>query len=218
MTGAERRYGNSVRDSDGGSGRGSDRGGGRGSSSEQTQGLGQRPGAEIRFCEAVMVTSGSFRSRHSRWAADVKRKPVKLVRSTLDIGCLTGSREGMNDPEVTMSNVLTNTNLVAHERALEAAGIALALVRRVPAPFKSLADHVIRAASSFPANLSEGHGRFGRDRLNHWRIAYGSAKEVDTFLRLLVNAGVIDNARTNIALGLFDQVRAMTWRLIHPTE
>ena len=109
-----------------------------------------------------------------------------------------------------------HNGLIAHTTALEAAGRALALVRRVPAPFRSLADQVIRAASSVAANLSEGHGRVGRDRFNHWRIAYGSAKEVDTFLRLLANAGVVDRGQTNVALDLFDQVRAMTWRLLHP--
>jgi four helix bundle protein len=122
----------------------------------------------------------------------------------------------MNDPEVTMLDTLPKNGLIAHSTALEAAGLALALVRRVPAPFRSLADQVIRAASSVAANLSEGHGRIGRDRFNHWRIAYGSAKEVDTFLRLLANAGVVDQEQTNVALGLFDQVRAMTWRLLHP--
>ena len=40
--------------------------------------------------------------------------------------------------------------------------------------------------------------------------------EVDTFLRLLANAGVVDQAQTNVALEPFDQVRAMTWRLLHP--
>jgi hypothetical protein len=30
----------------------------------------------------------------------------------------------MNDPEVTMANALTNKNLIAHEKALEAAGIS----------------------------------------------------------------------------------------------
>ncbi|MCP4898221.1 MAG: four helix bundle protein [bacterium] len=100
--------------------------------------------------------------------------------------------------------------------ALEAAGIALALVRRVPAPFKSIADQVIRSASSVPANLSEGHGRFGRDRIHHYRIAYGSAKEVDVHLRLLLGAGVLNKSGANTALDLFDSVRAMTWRLIHP--
>ena len=46
----------------------------------------------------------------------------------------------------------------------------------------------------------------------------GSAKEVDTFLRLLANAGVVDTAHISVALELFDQVRAMTWRLLHPTS
>jgi len=56
----------------------------------------------------------------------------------------------------------------------------------------------------------------GRDRLNHWRIAYGSAKEVDTFLRPLANAGVVDKRQANFALELFDKLRVMTWRLLHP--
>ena len=122
----------------------------------------------------------------------------------------------MNDPEVTMLDALPNSNLIAHCKALEAAGSAINLVVRVPAPFKSLADQVIRSASSVPANLSEGHGRSGRDRVHHWRIAYASAKEVDSHLRLLANAGAVDVSRANSALQLFDQVRAMTWRLLHP--
>lgn len=122
----------------------------------------------------------------------------------------------MNNTKKTMSHALPNNTLIAHSKALEAAGMSIALVTRVPAPLKSLADQVIRSASSVPANLSEGHGRAGRDRTHHYRIAYASAKEVDTHLRLLSEAGAIDKARTNIALDLFDQVRAMTWRLINP--
>jgi four helix bundle protein len=71
-------------------------------------------------------------------------------------------------------------------------------------------------ASSVPANLSEGHGRSGRDRNHHWRIAYSSAKEVDTHLRLLTGAGAIDCAQATTAIQLFDEVRALTWRLLHP--
>ena len=123
---------------------------------------------------------------------------------------------GMNNQEVIMLNPVQQPGLIAHHKALEAAGIAIALVLRVPAPLKSLADQVIRSASSVPANLAEGHGRFGRDRLHHWRIAYGSAKEVDTHLRLLSGSGAIDADRTDSALQLFDEVRAITWRLLHP--
>ncbi len=122
----------------------------------------------------------------------------------------------MNDPEVTMSKAVTNTNLAALEKALEAAGVAIKLVMRVPAPLKSIADQVIRSASSVPANLAEGHGRFGRDRQHHWRIAYASAKEVDSHLRLLAAAGAVNGIGAENALETFDQVRAMTWRLLNP--
>jgi four helix bundle protein len=87
---------------------------------------------------------------------------------------------------------------------------------RVPAPLKSIADQLIRSASSVPANLAEGHGRSGRDRQHHWRIAYASAKEVDSHLRLLAAAGAVHGLVAEHALGTFDEVRAMTWRLLNP--
>ncbi|MCP4900554.1 MAG: four helix bundle protein [bacterium] len=121
----------------------------------------------------------------------------------------------MNDTEETMHDSKSSNQLEAYKVALEAAALTLALVRRVPAPFKSLADQLIRAASSVPANLAEGHGRFGRDRYNYWRIAYGSAKEVDVFLHLLVGSGSINSPEADAVIQLFDRVRAMTWRLIH---
>ncbi len=139
-------------------------------------------------------------------------RPAK-GRQTLDTGPLTSIRVSMNDPEVTSPS---NTNLVAYTKALEAAGIAIKLVMRVPAPLKPIPDQVIRSASSVPANIAEGHGRFGRDRLNHWRIAYASAKEVDSHLRLLAAAGAVNGIGAENALETFDQVRAMTWRLLNP--
>jgi four helix bundle protein len=122
----------------------------------------------------------------------------------------------MNDPEVTMPRRRANTDLIAHAKALDAAGTAIKLVMRVPSPLKPIADQVIRSASSVPANLAEGHGRSGRDRIHFWRIAYASAKEVSSHLRLLVAARAVNRSATNIALDGFDQVRAMTWRLLNP--
>ena len=122
----------------------------------------------------------------------------------------------MNDPEVTMNNALPKNNLIATEKAIEAAAAAISLVNRVPAPLKSIADQVVRSASSVPANLAEGHGRSGRDRFHHWRIAYGSAKEVDTHLRLLAATSAINGSQADQALQRFDEVRAMTWRLLNP--
>jgi hypothetical protein len=54
--------------------------------------------------------------------------------------------------------------------------------------------------------------------MHHWRVAYASAKEVDTHLRLLVQTATVNAAEAVQALDLFDQVRAITWRLLHPSS
>ena len=115
-----------------------------------------------------------------------------------------------------MQQTARETGFDAQDKADKAATIAISLVMRVPAPLKSIADQVIRSASSVPANIAEGRGRSGRDRLHHWRIAYGSAREVDTHLRLLIGTGAIDSSQAETSLQLFDDVRAITWRLLHP--
>jgi hypothetical protein len=45
----------------------------------------------------------------------------------------------VNDPEVTMPATRQHSTLIAHSKALEAAGTAIRLVMRVPAPLKSIA-------------------------------------------------------------------------------
>ena len=166
-----------------------------------------------------MVTSGSFSWRTviagEGPGVQGAMRPAR-GRQTLDTGPLTSISGSMNDPEVTMSHATSHTDLVAYTRALEAAGLAIKLVSRVPAPLRSIADQLIRSASSVPANLAEGHGRFGRDRQHHWRIAYASAKEAECHLRLLAAAGAVHGSGVTKALESFDQVRAMTWRLLHP--
>jgi four helix bundle protein len=122
----------------------------------------------------------------------------------------------MNHPEATMRGPHPTGNFITLSKAETAAGIAISVVMEVRAPLKSLINQVIRSASSVPANLAEGAGRTGNDRAYHWKVAYGSAKEVDTHLRLLIGAGAVDVTRTEEAIALFDEVRAMTWRLLHP--
>jgi len=58
----------------------------------------------------------------------------------------------MNDPEVTMLQA-PSKQLIALTTALEAAGIALSIARRAPAPLKSLADQVVRSATSVATTL-----------------------------------------------------------------
>ena len=116
-----------------------------------------------------------------------------------------------------MDDTLSSTNFVALDKALDAAGVAISLAVRVPAPLKPIADQIIRSASSVPANLAEGKGRSGRDRFHFFRIAYASAREVDSHLRLLTRSGVLNGSTAEDALATFDEVRAITWRLLHPT-
>ncbi len=122
----------------------------------------------------------------------------------------------MNEKEKPISHALSTTPLAVQSKALEAASLSIRLAARVKGPFRAIADQLIRSAASVPANIAEGHGRFGRDRLYHYRIAYGSAKEVDIHLRLLLDAQAADFTRGTEALRLFDEVRAMLWPLIHP--
>ncbi len=122
----------------------------------------------------------------------------------------------MNTTESTPFAPSSNRRLLALDLAVEAAGLAIRLVSQLPLRLRSLEDQVVRAASSVPANLAEGAGRTGRDRFHHWRIAYGSALEVDSHLRLLLGVGAVDPEQAARTLQLFDRVRALTWRLIHP--
>jgi four helix bundle protein len=139
-------------------------------------------------------------------------------RATLDFGSSSGVEGGMNESEVIMHDANPGTEFIAHSKAIEAAGIALRLVSHLPVAYRSLADQVIRSASSVPANLNEGLGRVGKDRAYHWQIAYGSAREVDSHLQLLLNARAIDPHLTDRARGRFDEVRAIIWRLLHPVQ
>ncbi len=124
----------------------------------------------------------------------------------------------MNDPEVTMHEALPSrkSGLHAQTLALEAAGAVLRLVARAPSEVKSLAEQVRRAACSVALNLAEGHGRFGGDRRYHYGVAYGSAKEAGCALELLAAGGFVDASDAAKVAGMLDEVRAMTWRLIHP--
>jgi len=102
--------------------------------------------------------------------------------------------------------------------ARDAAILVLGLVRRAPLSVRALTDQTARAVTSVPLNLAEGAGRRGRDRLHHWRIAYGSALEARTALELLTATGCVDAEAAADAEAMLDRVSAMTWRLVHPAR
>ena len=138
-------------------------------------------------------------------------------RSPLDIVRPIAWWEDMNDPEVIMleTRQKPKRELIAHRVALEAAALALGIVGSIPPHLKSLADQIVRSASSVPANLAEGAGRTGRDRKYHWRIAYGSALELRSHVELLMQVDAVDETEARAVLAQFDRVCAMTWRLLH---
>jgi four helix bundle protein len=81
---------------------------------------------------------------------------------------------------------------------------------------RDLVDQLTRATESIALNLAEGAGRAGRDKAYHYHVAYGSAGEAATALRLLDAYGALPERLGNDLLGRLDQLRAVTWRLAHP--
>ena len=103
----------------------------------------------------------------------------------------------------------------AFEIALE---VIVALRRVLVAVRKcdgELAQQIVRAASSMAANLAEGNGRNGKDRVRFFRIAAGSAEETRAHLRVALAWGWVDENQTRAALHLLDRQLAMLWRLTH---
>ena len=103
---------------------------------------------------------------------------------------------------------------VAHELALRATVMVFGLIENPPRACSDLADQARRAAASVPLNLAEGAGRAGKDRLYHFRVAYGSLKETDTAVRLLVDIGAVAPREGWEAMALLDRIGALIWRLI----
>lgn len=115
-----------------------------------------------------------------------------------------------------MTRPSSDASLTVQTKAVAASARALRVARRIRPPYRCLADQLIRSAASVAANIAEGHGRLGRDRRHHYRIAYGSAKEASVHLELLAAGGVLTSGDTAPLLAAFDEVRAMLWRLMNP--
>ena len=66
-----------------------------------------------------------------------------------------------------------------------------------------------RAAASISLNLAEGSGRAGRDRKHHFRIARGSALEVEACLLVAQAWGDVDENRLDTILPGLDELLRM---------
>ena len=76
-----------------------------------------------------------------------------------------------------------------------------------------LYDQIRRAASSVAWNVAEGRRRTGGDRKHLWRIAAGSADEVQTALRVAVAWGNLSSEGIAGTLALVDRLLGLLWGL-----
>ena len=78
---------------------------------------------------------------------------------------------------------------------------------------RDLANQLRRAASSVTLNVNEGAERRGGDKPHHFRIAFGSAKEVRAALDLAVAWGYLPDGRAEAAIALLDRLNRLLWGL-----
>jgi four helix bundle protein len=83
---------------------------------------------------------------------------------------------------------------------------------RIRQQSRTLAEQIDSASESAALNLGEGRRRGGRDRLQLFRIASGSAAEVMTGLRIAEARG-LDAEQLAPAKRLCDRLLALTWGL-----
>jgi four helix bundle protein len=89
-------------------------------------------------------------------------------------------------------------NLALWQEAQDFAREVVQLVDSLPSvrSADTIGRQVIRSATSVPANIAEGHGRFGlASYRNHLSIAKGSACETDSWLDLMRGLSMISGER-----------------------
>ncbi len=102
-------------------------------------------------------------------------------------------------------------DLVVWRKAMHLAAEVYRLTRTMPKQEEyRIASQMIRAATSIPANIAEGHGRNTRKDYAHFiSIARGSLFELETFVLLVQHLEIADSTRCNDILGRTDEVSRM---------
>src|SRR5882672_6292504 len=101
----------------------------------------------------------------------------------------------------------------ALEVAIQLVGEVKKVIAVVSPVDRSLADQMTRSLSSIALNVGEGARRMRGDRLHLWRIADGSAKELQVAIRVAVAWGHAEPALVEPSLKLLDRELAMLWRM-----
>ena len=103
----------------------------------------------------------------------------------------------------------------AHSMAMRTIPALKDLVKSIQLHDPGLADQLRRAASSMVLNIGEGSRRQGRDRIQRYRIAAGSAAETRDALEVARGWGYVDSTVTAPPLEMLDRVLAMLWVITH---
>ncbi len=110
---------------------------------------------------------------------------------------------------------MKHSSFQALDVATQASTACIDLARHIHQPFGDVVSQLTRSALSISLNLTEGAGRTGKARMNHYRIAYGSTRESMKIMEILMNLNLVDRKSAEICLNLLDRVGAMCWRLTH---
>jgi four helix bundle protein len=101
----------------------------------------------------------------------------------------------------------------AYENALELIQALRTVVPKIHQHDRKLAGHARAAASSVALNVAEGNRRRGRDRLQHFNIAAGSADEVKAALEVSLAWGYLSEDEVRRSLELVDREQRLLWGL-----
>lgn len=110
--------------------------------------------------------------------------------------------------------------LIVWRQAMALARESYLLTRSLPREeMYGLTSQIRRAAISVPANIAEGNGRATRKDYGHFlRVAQGSLRELETYLLLLPEIGLISGEATTPLLTRLLSVGRLLNRLIQVVE
>lgn len=102
-------------------------------------------------------------------------------------------------------------DLTVWQKGMDLVELCYRLTARLPSEERyGLTSQIRRSASSVPANIAEGHGRWHlAEKLHHLSIANGSLKELETHLLIAVRLGYLESEHIAEAMNLADQIGRM---------
>lgn len=106
-------------------------------------------------------------------------------------------------------------NLIVSEISLQMVAALRPLVGRIKKQDRSLAEQLVRAASSVCLNVAEADYSDPGNKRARLFTAAGSANEARAALRVAVAWGYCTPAESSAPLALLDRIVAVLWRLTH---